>query len=280
MRFDRPIADTIRSRRSVRTYSDEAIDAERMRVLREACSELGTAPFGEVARLGVVERPCRKGEAVRVSDYGLIKNPRYFLVGTITDSPTAKEDYGYLMEHLVLKATEVGLGTCWMGLFNREAFPDVRVGAGERFPAIVVTGVPTGRPRFGERVVRTMVRADRRLPWEELFFEGTHDRPLTREAAGRFAGPLDMLRLAPSAGNTQPWRVVRGRGTDAFHLYMRNNKRMYYERGLHNLDIGIAMSHLELAAREAGLEGGWRVEDPGLPAVPEATEYRVSWFAG
>jgi len=53
---------------------------------------------------------------------------------------------------------------------------------------------------------------------------------------------------------------------------------MYYDPGLHNADIGIAMSHFELAARENGLDGRWQVSDPGLRPVPPGTEYRVSWF--
>ena len=32
--------------------------------------------------------------------------------------------------------------------------------------------------------------------------------PLTEEEAGDYQFPLEMLRLAPSAVNKQPWRVV------------------------------------------------------------------------
>ncbi|NIP33288.1 MAG: hypothetical protein GWN97_00405 [Thermoplasmata archaeon] len=181
--------------------------------------------------------------------------------------------YGYLLEHLVLRATELGLGTCWMGYFNPEYFPELaRDGV---TPAISVVGVPE-RPRLGERLTRRAVRADKRKDWSVMFFDGTFERPLSREAAGEWAGPLEMLRLAPSAGNGQPWRVVRD-GDGTFHLYLHRVKKRYHERGLHDVDIGIAMAHLELAAREAGLSGEWRVEDPGLSA-PDGTEYRVSWF--
>ncbi len=34
---------------------------------------------------------------------------------------------------------------------------------------------------------------------------------------------------------------------------------------LQRVDLGIAMCHFELVAREAGLDGGWVVADPGLP---------------
>lgn len=58
--------------------------------------------------------------------------------------------------------------------------------------------------------------------FEELFFDGTFDLPLTREKAGVFAEPLDMVRLAPSAVNKQPWRVVVA--DNAAHFYLKRSK--------------------------------------------------------
>ncbi len=268
----------MRSRRSVRTYDKTAIDADAMRRMEAACASLARAPFGEAARFKVVERPFERGMPVKVSDYGLIRNPRYFLMGAIKRSPMAREGYGYLLEHLVLRATDLGLGSCWMGIFNREFFADFATAENEMVPAIAVLGVTAARKQLGESFIRMGIKADTRKGWGELFFSGTFGRPLTREAAGRLAQPLEMLRLAPSSGNTQPWRVVKEEGREVLHIYLRPTKRMYYDAGLHNLDIGIAMSHLELAAREAGVHGEWRVADPGLPQPPEQTEYRVSWL--
>ena len=46
---------------------------------------------------------------------------------------------------------------------------------------------------------------------------------------------------------------------------------------LQRLDMGIAMSHFELTAKELGLKGKWVVEDD-LNKNPSAlTEYIVSW---
>jgi len=72
--------------------------------------------------------------------------------------------------------------------------------------------------------------------------------------------------------------VVKDPSRQTYHFFMRSTKQMYYDPGLHNADIGIAMSHFELAARENGLDGRWQVSDPGLRPVPPGTEYRVSWF--
>ena len=44
-------------------------------------------------------------------------------------------------------------------------------------------------------------------------------------------------------------------------------------------DMGIAMSHFELTARELGLCGLWEKMPPSLSPLPERTEYVRSWIA-
>ena len=56
--------------------------------------------------------------------------------------------------------------------------------------------------------MRKRLEADDRIPFEELYFEGTFGRGLTKEAAGDFAEALEMARLSPSAGNKKPWLAV------------------------------------------------------------------------
>jgi nitroreductase len=277
MHFDRPITETIRARMSVRTYSTEAIEPGKLDLLQQACGSVGKAPFGEAARFKVLDRPFERDAQVKVSNYGLQKNPRYFFAGAIEASDTALEGYGYLLEQLVLRATELGLGTCWMGYFNRDFFADFELAQDKLFPATCVVGVPAERPRLQDKVIRSAIKADARKDWKELFFRGAFGVPLSKADAGVYAEPLEMLRLAPSSGNTQPWRVVKEAGADVYHFYLKKVKQSYYAAGMHNIDVGIAMSHLELTARERGLDGRWVVADPGMPSVPSETEYRVSW---
>ena len=48
---------------------------------------------------------------------------------------------------------------------------------------------------------------------------------------------------------------------------------------LQRLDLGIAMSHFELTARELGLVGRWEKTPPSFSRLPERTEYVQSWIA-
>ena len=93
--------------------------------------------------------------------------------------------------------------------------------------------------------------------------------------------------MAPSATNKQPWRIVRA-GLD-WHFLLRRTKG--YGKGspvfkllriadLQRIDLGIAMCHFALVARECGLDGRWVVDDPG-PALPDhGVEYTATWRAG
>jgi nitroreductase len=57
-------------------------------------------------------------------------------------------------------------------------------------------------------MMRKGVKADSRLPFEELFFDGGFDKPLTKDTAGELAQVLELVRLAPSAINKQPWAFI------------------------------------------------------------------------
>ncbi|NTW17838.1 MAG: hypothetical protein HGA41_10345, partial [Syntrophaceae bacterium] len=46
---------------------------------------------------------------------------------------------------------------------------------------------------------------------------------------------------------------------------------------LQRVDMGIAMSHFELAANERGLKGKWVVKEPQIGKPDGMTEYTVSW---
>jgi len=277
MKFERPVAELVRARRSVRTYTGGPVDAETMKKLLDSCALLDRGVFGEPARFTVVEMPFSKDQPVKLGDYGLQKNPRYFFLGAIGKGDHSRESWGYLLEHLVLKATELGLGTCWMGLVNREFFADYKTAPDEHIPTIAVFGVPAGKPRIGERFIRMGIGANGRKDWKELFFSAGFDQPLAKEGAGPYAEALEMLRWAPSSGNTQPWRVVKAEKAHNYHFFIKKTKQDYYDLGLHHVDIGIAMCHFELAAREKGIGGLWAFQDPKLPSVPAGTEYRVSW---
>ncbi len=277
----------MRRRVSCRTYTGEPLgEQERQRLSDEAARAI-TGPFGSRLRFMLVAAAPGDDEALRhLGTYGMIRGASAFFIGAAEPRGLYLEDFGWAMERLILCATELGLGTCWVGgLFTRGTFARrIRASRGERIPAIAALGRIRDWAAVEAGLVRRGLGADRRKPWAELFYEERFGRPLSPEQAGAYATLLEMVRLAPSARNRQPWQVVRSGAS--WHFFIRRNPG--YPQGaatallkiedLQREDSGIAMCHFELAARELGLPGRWVVKPPQDVALPDRlTEYSATW---
>jgi hypothetical protein len=110
-----------------------------------------------------------KGE--KLGTYGVIKGARDFIGATVAEGELALEALGYSFEKLILFATSIGLGTCWLGgTFSRSGFASAMGFKGnELFPAISPIGHPLGKKRVAESLMRWVVKADQRKSWNELF---------------------------------------------------------------------------------------------------------------
>jgi nitroreductase len=278
------MTETIQRRYSCRSYARQPIDPELRAQLEEAIASPQVGPFGTSVRFALLATTEQDRSAIQgLTTYGMIKNAPAFLCAAMPHSDRNLEDLGFLMEQFILSATEIGLGTCWLGgTFNRSVFAErIALSSGETLPAVIAVGHIARRARAIDGMIRLGIRADKRLPWDRLFYDGSFDTPLGPERAGDHAIPLEMVRLGPSASNRQPWRIVRGE--NAWHLYLARTPG--YRRisdgslaaDMQRIDMGIAMCHWQLAATAEGLSGTWQVEDPGIALPNELTEYVVSW---
>ena len=288
MQYSKPVTDLIKTRFSCRAYLERPIEQERQQLLMGCMSPPQTGPLGTTARFELVAATDQDRTALKgLGTYGFIKGNTGFIVGAVGPAQKSLEDFGYLMERIVLCATDLGLGTCWLGgSFTRSSFAE-RISATdvEEVPAVVSIGYIAARTGRGE-VIRQIADSAHRFPWERIFFEGEFGAPISREAAGGYAVPLDMVRLAPSASNKQPWRMIKERGLDIFHFYLQRTRgyniglltRLLKLADLQRIDMGIAMSHFELTAKELGLTGRWEIAEPRLANLDGLTEYIVSWI--
>jgi nitroreductase len=267
--------ESIRARYSVRTYDGTPLSSDEERALRQSFAEAVPGPFGSTPRFILASRdeveepatgsPTAKGR-VRIGTYGMIAGPRAFIAGVVAKRPFACVDFGYCLEGIVLRATELGLGTCWIGgVFGRGAIARALDAAADEFvPATSPVGHAAKKPSLRDRFVRNSARADLRKAPSELFFlagPGGELEPLVEAKA--WAEVLEAVRLGPSASNKQPWRLVldkRG-GGETLHLVMHEDvgyNNMLGEVKLQELDMGIAMRHVEVAAVEFGIRGAWK----------------------
>lgn len=301
--MQRPMLDLISARYSCRTYRDEPVAADLRHELADYLAARKVGPFGSRARFAVVAAAPDDPRALRrLGTYGFIKGATGFLVGAVARAPKDLEDYGYLTEQAVLFATGLGLGTCWLGgTFTKGTFA-TRLGGlrtDETMPAVVALGYAADD---GAERIRRREAGSRRLPASSLFFADRLGEPLAFDEAplsveaplpddgrahgapDRFSPILEGVRMAPSASNKQPWRVVR-RGAD-WHFYLQRTKgygkgspvfRLLRLTDLQRVDLGIAMCHFELAARQAGFSGEWVLDEPDVGELPPGMEYTATW---
>ena len=287
MKTNEPITDIIRKRYSCRTYSPAWIEKDLKDRLERLLADSPAGPFGSRPRFALITATDEDRDALKdLGTYGFIQNPAGFIVCAIRQSPRDLEDFGHAMEQNILAATDLGLGTCWLGgTFTRSTFAKkMRARDDEILPAVAAVGHIAPTMRMMEKVFRWGAGSENRKPWKDLFFNDGFNGSLSPDDAGKWAQPLEMVRIAPSASNRQPWRIVRESATMRFHFYLQRtkgyqtrNKMLFGMADLQRVDMGIAMCHFELACKDSGLFGQWALDEPDIGNLPESTAYTASW---
>ncbi len=266
------ITETIEKRRSVRTFNGTKLRKEDAQAILEFAKKVNN-PYNIPITWKLLD----------VDKYGLsspvIVGADTFIAGKMKRVPHAEEAFGYAFEKIALFAVSMGLGTtCIAGTMNRAAFEQaLELGEGEVMPCASPIGYPAKKMSLRETMMRKGIKADNRLDYKELFFDGSFENPLTKEKAGAFKDPLIAVRLAPSAVNKQPWRVVLKDGKA--HFYEKRSKGYVSADGwdIQKIDMGIALCHFDLLAQERGLNVALEIADPGLQHGDD-THYIASYI--
>ncbi|MBM7614966.1 nitroreductase family protein [Alkaliphilus hydrothermalis] len=278
--FDEPITEIIKRRTSVRSYRGEKVLKEEEEKIIDEISKY-KAPFNTKVRFKVIHDDyIDKEKDGKIGTYGVIKGSKTYLLGIMGTGEKALEDLGYTFEKALLYGTSLGLASCWLGgTFKKSSFEKL---AGltdeEALPIVSPIGYEADKKTFVDTTMRFLAGSNKRKDWSELFFDKSFKHPLDPIEAGEYKTALEMVRLAPSASNKQPWRMVKN--GNVWNLFLHPTKG--YGKGLgfniQRIDIGIAMCHFEMTVVEAGIKGGWRVLKDVKPEVNEGAEYVVSWI--
>lgn len=281
-----PATELMRRRFSCRRHPERAIQDETKQQLQACLDELKIGPFGAEVRFLLLTATERDRQELKgVGTYGVIKNAAGFIVGAVGPGPKNLEDFGYLMERAILCATDLELGTCWLGgSFTKSGFAKkIGATAAELVPAVTSIGYVAETSK-AEDWIRRRAGGAHRLPAEQLFFEEDFGRPIRTEDIGAATVALDMVRWAPSASNKQPWRIIHA--GELWHFYLQRTPgygkdsligKILGVADVQRVDMGIALCHFELTMRELGLPGGWIIREPALAKPDRHTEYVASW---
>jgi nitroreductase len=276
--FGKPVSEIIKSRISVRTYEKQTLGEDIKKKLNGYLENL-KGPFGVEVKYKLIESQSAVEKDAKLGTYGIIRGVSSYVASSVSIKDMSLEQLGYELEEFILYATSLGLGTCWLGgTFKKSEFAKTMdLKEGELLPIVTPVGYPAKSKSVIESFMRFAAGSNNRKSWEELFFEGSFEKKLTKNAAGEFGDALEMVRLAPSASNKQPWRLVVEK--DKVHFYISHTKGYGSALGfdMQKIDMGIAMCHFDLSLKEAGIEGRFEKSAPDIKLPDESVEYIVSW---
>ena len=248
--------DIIKRRRSVRTFENKKLSQEDIDKILDYASRV-TNPYNLEISFRILD----------ADEYGLncpvIVGCSTYIAGKMKRTIHSEEAFGYAFEKIILFCEENGIGTTWIaGTMNRDNFEKaIDLKEDEVMPCVSPLGYKAKKMSLREGLMRKGIKADSRMPFEELFFNKDFNTPLERSDASKLELALEAVRLAPSAINKQPWRVV-----------VDGKKVMFFKKGskgyvsssgwdIQKIDMGIAMCHFELVASEEGINYTFGIED-------------------
>lgn len=256
----------IRERRSVRTFEERPLTAEDR---EKICGfmEAVDNPYALPVTFQLLE-----GMSAPV-----VVGTDLYVGGKMKKEPHHNEAFGYSFEKLVLFAQSLGVGTVWIGgTMDRKAFEKAMcLEEDEVMPCVSPLGYTAKKMSLREGMMRKGVKADVRMEFEELFFYDSFEQPLTKEKAGDLFMPLEMVRLAPSAVNKQPWRILVKE--DGVHFFLQRSKGFNGgDIDMQKVDMGIALCHFDMMAKELGMEMKFSHEKPEAVSA-DGMEYIASY---
>lgn len=206
--------ETIFVRRSVRKYDMTPLDEKTLDDIRKWIDETTGLP-GQSARFEIVAADKVKGATA----------PHYIMC-YCKPGDAEYANVGYVIEKADLYIQSLGLGSLWLGMGNpKEKETDFCI-----MLAFGKSDVP----------FRNSEQQFDRLPLKEI---SSTDNAIAQAA-----------RLAPSACNSQPWKLDFADGRVTVRYFGRGMMKMILKSKMNKVDIGIVTRHIVTALEHEGKE--------------------------
>jgi nitroreductase len=216
------ILEAMRLRHSVRSYTTKEIDGETLDQLKKIIDECNS-DGGLHIQLCLNDPKTFSGFMAK---YGKFRNVRNYIALIGKKDATLEEKSGYYGEKIVLKAQQLGLNTCWVGLTYSKSKSIAKVNLGEKLLMVITVG-------YGE----TNGISHKTKPIEKLCSITGGETP------DWFKRGMEAVQLAPTAINQQKFHFELNKNTvktiAGFGFYTK-------------VDLGIAKYHFEIGAGKNG----------------------------
>lgn len=211
------ILELMSKRHSVRAYTNKKIDENIKKQLLEVINECNDE--GDMHIQLCTDEP--KAFDSIMAHYGKFKNVRNYIVIAGKKCSKFQEKCGYYGEKIVLKATELGLNTCWVALTYSKGNAQYKIDKGEKLCCVIALGYGENQGiSHKSKSINELSKVNGEMPkW--------------------FERGMKAAMLAPTAMNQQKFLIsldgneVRAKALTAFYS---------------KLDLGIVKYHFELGA--------------------------------
>ncbi len=208
--------ELIKERHSVRQYENHPIEEEKRTALDALIAEINRKAGLHIQ--AVYNEPnCFDS---RMARYGSFSGVQNYLALVGPKGSSLDETVGYYGEQLVLKAQELGLNTCWVGLTHGKS--KAVIGPGEKQVCLITLGYgATSGKSHKIKSLQDVSNYQEGMP--EWFLHG-----------------VEAALLAPTAVNQQKFR---------FELQPNDEVKATHGRGFYaKVDLGIVKYHFEIGS--------------------------------
>lgn len=235
----------IDSRDSRRTYIDKALEENDMTALLELIGKINKETNLNIQLV----KDGKEAISGFKASYGMITGVSSFLA-LVADKniKNYKEKLGYYGEMLVLEATSLGLGTCWIGgtYKKEECKKHININDDEELVCIIAVGYVDEELSIKEKLVERLNKKDIKL--EDIIIANGNAIASWMKEGAVFA------MKSPSALNKKPI---------AFKIEDNKIKAVITKsnHGYEEIDLGISMLHFALGAYTKEYKGDWKYEE-------------------
>jgi len=150
------VLEAIRSRRSIRKFRPEPIPDEKLKMILEAGRLAPSAGNRQPWLFIVVKDPERKRSLAKAADNQTFIADADVIIVALGDPNASprwfERDPMIAVEHMVLAATGLGYGTCWIGAFNEKEVKNLlKIPKKLKVIALLPIGFPDETPAPKER---------------------------------------------------------------------------------------------------------------------------------
>ncbi len=150
------VAEAVKKRYSVREYLDKPVPEEKLILILETARLAPSASNRQEWRFIVVKDKEIKNKLMQAAKgQKFVSQAPIVIACCATDTthimscgqPSYVIDVTIAVDHMTLKATEEGLGTCWIGAFNEDKVKKIlQVPKGVRVVELLTLGYPASEP--------------------------------------------------------------------------------------------------------------------------------------